>query len=324
MILITGGAGYIGSHVNKQLALQGRDTLVYDNLVYGHRELVKWGKFIQGDLDDRASLRMLFQTHDIEAVIHLAAYAYVGESIGNPYRYYSNNVVNTLWLLEAMREHGCDKIIFSSTCATYGIPDTIPITENMPQNPINPYGASKLMIERIFQDYAAAYGLKYVVLRYFNAAGADSEGEIGEWHEPETHLIPLVLDAAAGIRSSVKVFGDDYPTQDGTCVRDYIHVSDLANAHSLAYEHLLSGGSSEFFNLGNEQGNSVLAVIGATRSVTGMEIPVERTRRRAGDPAVLIGSSKKIHEQLGWKPQFSDIDSIIRHAWAWHQRRVRA
>lgn len=319
-ILICGGAGYIGSNINKMLNQKGYDTIVFDNLVYGHREFVKWGRFIQGDLSDTAAINQVFDENKIDAVFHFAAYAYVGESVKEPAKYYHNNVTCTLNLLEAMRKHGCDKIVFSSTCATYGIPETVPITEDMPQNPINPYGATKLMVERIFKDYAAAYGLKFAVLRYFNAAGADPDGEIGEWHNPETHLIPLVLDAASGARESIKVFGTDYPTPDGTCVRDYIHVYDLATAHLLALEHLNHGGKSDFFNLGNAKGTSVLEVIEAVKKVTGKTFRVDYDPRRPGDPPMLVGSSEKATTVLGWEPKYADIESIVAHAWNWYQK----
>ncbi|MGI5895441.1 MAG: UDP-glucose 4-epimerase GalE [Oscillospiraceae bacterium] len=319
-ILICGGAGYIGSNINKLLSQKGYDTIVFDNLVYGHRELVKWGRLIEGDLSDMQAIDRVFDQNKIDAVFHFAAYAYVGESVHEPAKYYHNNVTCTLNLLEAMRKHGCEKIIFSSTCATYGIPETVPITEDMPQNPINPYGATKLMVERIFKDYAAAYGLKFAVLRYFNAAGADPEGEIGEWHQPETHLIPLVLDAAAGVRESIQVFGTDYPTPDGTCVRDYIHVYDLATAHLLALEHLNHGGQSDFFNLGNAKGTSVLEVIDTVKAVTGRDFRVDYVPRRAGDPPMLVGSSEKAASVLGWKPKYADIESIVSHAWNWYQK----
>lgn len=321
-ILICGGAGYIGSHVNKMLSRRGYETVVFDNLVYGHREAVKWGTFVEGDLKNREEIEAVFERYPIEAVMHFVAYAYVGESVADPEKYYRNNVANTLNLLSVMRRHGCDKLIFSSTCATYGEPESVPITEEMPQNPINPYGASKLMVERILKDFGNAYGLRYVVLRYFNAAGADPEAEIGEDHDPETHLIPLVLDAASGKRPDIKVFGRDYPTRDGSCIRDYIHVEDLASAHVLALEYLARDGKSDFFNLGNEQGTSVLEVIEAARRVTGKEFPITFKERRPGDPAVLVGSSEKARETLGWKPRYGDIEIIVRHAWGWHKLRI--
>lgn len=320
-ILVCGGAGYIGSHINKMLNQQGYETVVFDNLVYGHKEAVKWGELIIGDLADTVALTALFDRYDFDAVFHFAAYAYVGESVENPEKYYFNNVANTLNLLKAMKEHGVNKIIFSSTCATYGEPERVPITEDMPQNPINPYGATKLMVERIFKDYNHAYGLQFVVLRYFNAAGADPDGEIGESHDPETHIIPLVLDAASGLRPDVKVFGTDYDTPDGSCVRDYIHVTDLASAHLLALHQLEEGKPSDFFNLGNEKGTSVLEVVESVRRVTGKEFTATIAPRRPGDPAKLVGSSRKAQEVLGWKPEYSDIDTIVAHAWKWHEKK---
>lgn len=320
MILVVGGAGYIGSHTNKELSKKGYDTVVLDSLVYGHVEAVKWGKFVHADISDRDALRRVFSKFSIDAVVHFAAFAYVGESMVEPQKYYENNVSNTINLLSVMAEFGCNKIIFSSTCATYGNPYEIPITEMHSQNPINPYGRSKLMVEQILADYGKAYGLKYVVLRYFNAAGADVDAEIGELHIPETHLIPLILDAAMGKRDSVSVFGTDYDTNDGTCVRDYIHVTDLAQAHILALEHLLAGGESDIFNLGNGQGYSVKEVIDAARSVTNRHIEVVECARRDGDPAFLVGSAEKAKEKLGWKPQFCSIEKIIETAWNWHQK----
>ncbi len=321
-ILVCGGAGYIGSHINKMLNQQGYETVVFDNLVYGHKEAVKWGELVISDLADTDALKALFDRYDFDAVFHFAAYAYVGESVENPEKYYFNNVANTLNLLKAMKEHGVNKIIFSSTCATYGEPKRVPITEDMPQNPINPYGATKLMVERIFKDYNRAYGLQFVVLRYFNAAGADPDGEIGESHNPETHIIPLVLDAASGVRENVKVFGTDYDTPDGSCVRDYIHVTDLASAHLLALHHLEDCKPSDFFNLGNERGTSVLEVVESVHRVTGKEFTATLADRRPGDPAKLVGSSRRAQEVLGWKPEYADIDTIVSHAWKWHEKKV--
>lgn len=319
-ILICGGAGYIGSHVNKQLHEAGYETVVLDNLIYGHIEAVKWGYFEEGDLKNLEDIERVFNKYEIEAVFHFAAYAYVGESVIAPEKYYCNNVGNTLNLLKIMRKYGCNRIIFSSTCATYGEPRSLPITEDMPQNPINPYGASKLMVERVLSDYQVAYDLKFVVFRYFNAAGADPEGEIGESHFPETHIIPLVLDAAGGKKREIKVFGTDYKTPDGSCVRDYIHVYDLATAHVQALRYLEQGGKSEFFNLGNEKGTSVLEVIDSVRKITGRTFPVIWTDRRPGDPAKLVGSSTKARKVLGWKPVYSEIDKIVEHAWRWHEK----
>lgn len=319
MILVVGGAGYIGSHINKMLCEQGNKTVVFDNLVYGHKEAVCQGILEIGDLEDRERLYEVFEKYPIEAVFHFAAYAYVGESVNDPAKYYNNNVANTLHLLDAMRQHGVKYLVFSSTCATYGIPESIPITEDMEQRPINPYGASKLMIERILKDYHHAYGLNFCCLRYFNAAGADPEGEIGESHDPETHLIPLILSAAAGDRESIKVFGNDYPTRDGSCIRDYIHVTDLADAHIKAMNYLKNGGESICLNLGNCIGNSVLEVIEAAKEITGREIRVEIEKRRAGDPPILVGSAEKAKKILGWTPQYGDIKTILFHAWNWYR-----
>ncbi len=319
-ILVCGGAGYIGSHINKQLHKEGYETVVFDNLVYGHREAVKWGEFVQGDLANPEDLEAVFTKYDIEAVFHFAAFAYVGESVTEPEKYYYNNVANTLNLLSVMRKHGCKKIVFSSTCATYGEPECVPITEDMPQKPINPYGRTKLMMEQILEDYRNAYGMEYVILRYFNAAGADPEGDIGESHTPETHIIPLVLDAASGKREDIKVFGTDYDTPDGSCVRDYIHVTDLATAHLLALHHLEDGKGSDCFNLGNAIGTSVLDIVNSVQKVTGRTFKVVMSDRRPGDPAKLVGSSEKVKKILGWKPLYGDIDMIISHAWQWHEQ----
>lgn len=320
MVLIVGGAGYIGSHANKELTKRGYKTLILDNLVYGHRDSVKWGEFIEGDLGDTARLREIFTQYKIDAVMHFAAFAYVGESVTDPKKYYLNNVVNTLNLLNVMLEFGIKKFIFSSTCATYGNPVEIPITETHPQSPINPYGQSKLMVEKILADYSNAYALSYVALRYFNAAGADAETEIGEDHDPETHLIPLVLDVALGKRESISVFGSDYETKDGTAVRDYIHVTDLADAHILALEYLNNSNESTVFNLGNGLGYSVQEVIDVAKEVTQKEISTVYAPRREGDPSILIGSAEKAKELLGWNPQFPDLKSIIDTAWKWHQK----
>lgn len=318
MILITGGAGYIGSHINKMLCKQGHKTVVFDNLVYGHREAVKQGILEVGDLADIRKLDDIFEKYDIDAVFHFAAYAYVGESVTNPGKYYNNNVVNTLHLLDTMVKHSVKYIVFSSTCATYGIPKSIPIVEEEERNPINPYGASKLMIERILEDYSSAYGISYCCLRYFNAAGADPEGELGESHMPETHLIPLILAAAAGDRKNITVFGADYPTKDGSCIRDYIHVADLADAHIRAMDYLRKGGESTCLNLGNGIGKSVLEVIDAAQEVTGKEIPIKLSDARKGDPPHLVGSAKKAQRILGWSPQYGDIRTILTHAWNWY------
>lgn len=318
-VLICGGAGYIGSHVNKELYKEGYKTVVFDNLIYGHQEAVKWGTFVKGDLANIEEIERVFQKYEIDAVFHFAAYAYVGESVTEPEKYYYNNVVNTLNLLHVMKKHGCNRIIFSSTCATYGEPEKVPIVEDMIQNPINPYGMTKLMVEKIFKDYQKAYGLQFAVLRYFNAAGADPDGEIGESHHPETHLIPLVLDAASGKREDIKIFGTDYDTADGSCIRDYIHVTDLADAHLRALHYLEEGNPGDFFNLGNAIGTSVLEVIESVKRVTGRTFKVVRSDRRAGDPAKLVGSSAKARNVLGWEPKYGDIDTIVTHAWKWHE-----
>lgn len=320
MILVTGGAGYIGSHVNKELSRKGYETVVFDNLVYGHREFVKWGEFILGDLGDIEQIRLIFKKYPLKAVMHFAAFAYVGESVKEPHKYYLNNVKNTLNLLQVMLENEVEFFIFSSTCATYGIPEKIPIPENHPQNPINPYGKSKLMIEQILEDYSKAYGLKYVSLRYFNAAGADPDCEIGEWHEPETHLIPLVLDVAIGKGEVLKVFGTDYPTPDGTCVRDFIHVIDLADAHILALEYLFKGYKSQVFNLGNGNGFSVREVIRTAEEVTKRKINFLDWDRRPGDPPVLVGSSERAKDVLRWRPKYYKLPIIIETAWEWHKK----
>lgn len=323
-ILVTGGAGYIGSHAVLALRDAGYEVVILDNLVYGHRELVEKVlkvELIQGDTGDRVLLDQLFKTREFAAVMHFAAYAYVGESVSQPAKYYRNNVVGTLTLLEAMCEAGIKNFVFSSTCATYGVPQQIPISENQPQQPINPYGMSKLMVEQRLSDFEHAYGLRSVRFRYFNAAGADPQGRLGEDHEPETHIIPLVLLTAMGKRESISVFGTDYDTPDGTCIRDYIHVTDLAQAHILGLDHLLKGGSSEVFNLGNGQGFSIQQVIEAARVVTGRPIPVTLADRRPGDPPILVGSGEKAKRLLGWQPQYADLETILEHAWQWHQKR---
>lgn len=319
-ILVVGGAGYIGSHTCKALYQKGYEVVVYDNLSYGHKEFVKWGDFVLGDLCDKDVLDKVFCEHKIDALMHFAAFAYVGESVQKPHKYYQNNVCATINLLEAMRKHGVKKIIFSSTCATYGQPKYTPIDELHPQNPINPYGRTKLMVEQILDDYSKAYDFRFVALRYFNAAGCDEDAQIGEKHNPETHLIPLALDAAIGKRQDVKIFGTDYDTKDGTAIRDYIHVSDLANAHILAFEYLCSGGMSDVFNLGNEQGFSVKEVIECAKKITKIDFEVVNAPRRAGDPSVLVGSSEKIISKLGWKPRLNSLETIIQTAWNWHKK----
>lgn len=320
MILIIGGAGYIGSHVNKELTAQGYETVVFDNLSYGHREFVKWGIFEPGDLGNIQDIVRVFKKYPIDAVMHFAAFTYVGESVENPQKYYLNNLRNTLNLLEVMLEENVKTMVFSSTCATYGEPQEIPITEDHPQNPVNPYGRGKLMVEQILEDYSSAYDLRYASLRYFNAAGADPDGEIGELHQPETHLIPLILDAASGKRDHIQIFGTDYPTPDGTCIRDYIHVLDLADAHIRALKYLKNRGKSDVFNLGNGQGFSVKEVIRTAQEVTGKKVKAVETHRRPGDPPILVGSSKKASDILGWQPKYADLSLILQTAWNWHHK----
>lgn len=323
-ILVTGGAGYIGSHAVLALQQAGYEVVVLDNLVYGHRDIVEdvlKVELVAGEIGDRALLDQLFASHTIAAVMHFAAYAYVGESVTEPAKYYRNNFVGTLTLLEAMVAASIKTFVFSSTCATYGVPTIVPIPEDHAQNPINPYGATKLMVERVLKDFDQAYDFKSVCFRYFNAAGADPEGCLGEDHNPETHLIPLVLLAALGKRDSISIFGTDYPTPDGTCIRDYIHVTDLAEAHVLGLKYLLNGGDSSVFNLGNGNGFSVKQVIDAARQVTGREIQAVECPRRPGDPPALVGSSDRARQILGWNPQYADLHQILAHAWNWHQKR---
>jgi UDP-glucose 4-epimerase len=318
-ILVVGGAGYIGSHMCKYLREKGYQPVVLDNLVCGHREAVRWGPFFEGSMDDGALLRRILSDYPVSAVMHFAAFCYVGESVKDPAKYYRNNVADTVSLLEVMLQEKVLNFIFSSSCATYGEPVEVPISETHRQKPINPYGRSKLMVEQILEDFRSAYGLESISLRYFNAAGADPDGDLGEDHHPETHLIPLVLQTALGKRPHVEVFGDDYPTKDGTCIRDYIHVRDLAQAHLLALERLLNGRSGGVYNLGNGAGYSVKEVVQVARDVTGKSIPVRVITRRAGDPAVLVGSSLRAITDLGWKPEFGDLKAIIGTAWRWHQ-----
>jgi len=319
-VLVVGGAGYIGAHTCKILAKRGMTPVVFDSLVCGHEESVKWGPFVRGDLGDRSAIDRAIREHRPSAVMHFAAFAQVGESVTDPGKYYRNNVVGSLNLLEAMRDGGVRDLVFSSTCATYGIPATIPIPETHFQQPINPYGASKLMMERMMADFSAAHGLRFVALRYFNAAGGDPEAEIGERHDPESHLIPLILDAARGTRPHITVFGDDYDTPDGTCIRDYIHVNDLADAHLRALEYMRADGTLHAFNLGNGRGYSVREVIAAAEHVTGRRIPVVVGARRAGDPPRLVGDARLAKRELGWNPEYADLDVIVAHAWAFRQR----
>ena len=319
-VLVTGGAGYIGSHTCKALATAGYMPIAYDNLVYGHRWAVKWGPLVEGDLADVGRVRETLERYEIDSVIHFAAFAYVGESMCEPGKYFRNNSVNTLNLLEAMQDAGADKIVFSSTCATYGLPAQVPLTEDDAQNPINPYGESKLFVEKMLHWWGNAHGLRSTALRYFNAAGADPDGEIGEDHTPETHLIPLAIEAAMGERSHIDVYGTDYATPDGTAIRDYIHVSDLAHAHVQALERLEAGAATSALNLGTGRGYSVKEVIAMVERVSGRRVPVMHAPRRAGDPPELVARVSRAREALGWEPRWSSLETIIETAWQWHSR----
>ncbi|NLM37629.1 MAG: UDP-glucose 4-epimerase GalE [Firmicutes bacterium] len=319
-VLVAGGAGYIGSQVALDLARAGHEPVVLDNLAKGHREAVLRGTFVQGDINRFDLVTKLMEDEKIEAVIHLAAHSLVGESVHNPAKYFRNNIANGQVLLDAMVASGVKYLVFSSTAAVYGEPERVPIPEDHPKNPTNPYGFSKLTFEGMLRFYDEAYGLRYISLRYFNAAGADPVAEIGEDHDPETHLIPIVLKTALGIREHLQLYGTDYPTPDGTCIRDYIHVADLSQAHLLALEALAGGKESTIYNLGNGQGYSNKEVIETARRVTGKEIKVVDAPRRPGDPAVLVASSAKIQAELGWQPKYPELDRIIATAWRWHQR----
>jgi UDP-glucose 4-epimerase len=321
-ILVTGGAGYVGSHCLRRLLAAGHDAVVYDNLWQGHRQAVPKGLLIEGDLNDEAKLTALLRERKIEAVMHFAALALVGQSVQEPALYYKNNVAGSFHLLEAMRQAGVWRIVFSSTTATYGTPEKMPIAETTPQQPINPYGFSKLMVERMLDDYRAAYGFGFAALRYFNAAGAAPDGTIGEDHTPESHLIPIVLQVALGQRESISVFGDDYPTSDGTCIRDYVHVEDLATAHLAALERLQPGKSIKV-NLGTGRGYSVREVIATCRKITGHPIPTVTAPRRPGDPPELIADARLAALLLDWQPQYATIESIVETAWRWHQAHPR-
>ena len=317
-ILVTGGAGYIGSHTVRRLLADGHDVTVLDNLAYGHRAAVPAGRLVVGDIGDAAGLDRLFAAKRPEAVVHFAAFAYVGESVTDPAKYYANNLVGSLTLLDACRRHGVTKFVFSSTCATYGTPDRVPITEAEKQLPINPYGNTKLAFERALADYAGAYPFGFCALRYFNAAGASPDGTIGEDHDPETHLIPLVVAAATGKRPDIQVFGTDYPTPDSTCVRDYIHVDDLAQAHILALDKLRPGAALRY-NVGTGRGYSVREVIRTVEEVTGLRVPVEEAPRRAGDPAELVADAALVRRELGWAPRYAELRPIVETAWNWHR-----
>lgn len=318
MILVTGGAGYIGSHTNKALNEAGYDTVVLDNLANGYEEFVKWGEFVNGNIGS-SQIAEIFENNDIDAVMHFAAFSSIEESVRQPQKYLKNNYKNTLNLLRLMREYGVDKLIFSSTAAVYGNPEKIPITEEQNLKPINPYGHSKFITEKALEREAEKGDFNYVSLRYFNAAGCDFDCEVGELHDPETHLIPLVLDAAMGLRDSISIFGTDYNTPDGTCVRDYIHVNDIADAHIRAYEYLKDGNPSDVFNLGNSKGYSVREIIEKCKKVTGNDFTVNLDERREGDPDILVADSTKIREKLGWEPQH-DLETIIDSAWNWHRK----
>lgn len=316
-ILVVGGAGYIGSHMVKQLSLSGIDVITLDNLSCGYKDAVKYGELIEGDLGDSSLLDKIFSERPIDAVMHFAAFIEVGESVINPAKYYQNNVSNTQVLLDAMIQHDVEHFIFSSTAAIFGEPEYTPIDESHNKEPVNPYGRSKLMVEQILEDYDKAYGLKSTCLRYFNAAGADPDGELGERHNPETHLVPLILQAASGRRENIKIFGQDYPTEDGTCVRDYVHINDLCEAHSLALKRMRDRGESARYNLGNGKGFSVRQVIDATKAVTGKDFTVIEDARRPGDPAVLVADSTRARDELNWQPRFDKLETIIETAWNW-------
>ncbi|MBF0226002.1 MAG: UDP-glucose 4-epimerase GalE [Desulfobacterales bacterium] len=318
-ILVVGGAGYIGSHMCKYLSKHNFKPIVLDNLCCGHKESVKWGPFIEGSIEDSTLVDNIFSNYKISAVMHFAAFCYVGESVTEPLKYYQNNVSATINLLESMMKHNILNFIFSSSCATYGEPKKLPIEETEEQNPINPYGKTKLMVEHILKDFEKAYGMKHFCLRYFNAAGADPDGMLGEDHRPETHLIPIAIQAALGRRELVNIYGNNYETKDGTCVRDYIHVEDLAQAHLLALKKILEGEPSGHYNLGNGDGFSVKEIIDIVSKTSGKKIKTIISEKRPGDPAVLVGSNKKAISDLGWNPQYTDIKKIIETAWKWHQ-----
>ncbi|MCB4825114.1 UDP-glucose 4-epimerase GalE [Roseicella aerolata] len=319
-VLIAGGAGYIGAHACKALAARGYKPVIFDNFSTGHRAFVRWGPVVEGDIRDAAAVGWAIREHGCEAVLHFAACAYVGESVSDPRKYFDNNVTGTLAVLDGMRAAGCNRLVFSSTCAIYGQPDTVPISEDTRPNPINPYGASKLMVEQILRDYRPAYGLRSIALRYFNACGADVDGEIGELRDPETHLIPRAMMALQGHVRDFAVFGSDFPTPDGTAIRDYIHVSDLADAHAGALDALLGGHPGGAYNLGTGRGASVLEVLRMIERVTGEELPAVTGRRREGDPAALVADPTLARRELGFVPRSSDLETIVGTAWAWHRR----
>jgi UDP-arabinose 4-epimerase len=319
-VLIAGGAGYIGSHAAKVVAQAGLEPVVLDNFVYGHKWAAKWGPLVEGDLGDRTFVERVLKEHKVTSVIHFAAFAYVGESVTHPRKYFHNNVVNTLNLLDAMVDHGVRDIVFSSTCATYGEPTKVPISEDQLQTPVNPYGESKLAVEKILGWYQKAYDIRFAALRYFNAAGADPDGEIGEDHDPETHLIPLAIEAALGRGKELQIFGTDYPTPDGTAIRDYIHVTDLAEAHVLALAHLGKGTKELKLNLGTGKGHSVREVLAAVEKISGRKVPAREVGRRAGDPPSLVADARKAAEVLAWRPRHAALETIVEHALRWHEK----
>jgi UDP-glucose-4-epimerase GalE len=320
-VLVTGGAGYVGSHTAKALAQAGMEPVVYDNFSTGYRNAVRYGPLVEGELEDTALIRRTLESHGIEGVLHFAAFIAVGESVANPQKYFRNNVVNTLHLLDAMVAAGVKNIVFSSSAAVYGNPEKTPIPEDHPKNPTSPYGESKLMMERAIHWCAQAFALRYAALRYFNASGADPEGELGEGHDPETHLIPLVIDAALGRRPDVQIFGTDYPTPDGTAIRDYIHVADLAESHVRALRWLAAGGDSVELNLGTGTGHSVREVVAAVERVSKLRVPFRDAPRRAGDPAILVADPARALGALDWKPQRAELDVIVEDAWKWAKRK---
>lgn len=321
-VLVAGGAGYIGSHACKALAAAGYLPVAYDNLDFGHRAAVQWGPLVEGDIADADRVRRAVADHEVVAAMHFAAYTYVGESVSDPRKYFRNNLINAIRFVDGLLDAGVRRLVFSSTCATYGMPQAVPIGEDHPQQPVNPYGETKLMVERVLHWYGAAYGLRWMALRYFNAAGADPLGRIGEDHRPETHLIPLVLEAALGQRPHIDVFGTDYPTPDGTAIRDYIHVDDLADAHVRALRHLEHDGASLALNLGTGNGYSVREVIATAEKVAGRPVPVRESARRPGDPPRLVADARQARAVLGWQPRHDRLETIVASAWAWHARHL--